>query len=146
LERQAALARLEVEELRVRLGDARSGGDVGHAIDMVEQTITALSETLDMPFGLRIEQAAQRLQVSKPTVKKWMDERFLAQVPGRSPAEVTQDSVVRVERVLDEVRQTFPARSWSEQLAALLHDRDLQQQDWAREGIEQGKRGEYVEP
>lgn len=144
LERRAALARLEVEELSVSFADARRLDDVAQVMEVTERAIAALRDTLDLPFGLRVEQAAQRLRVSKPTVKKWMDERLLEPVPERSPAEVTQDSVVRVERVLAEVRKRYPARSWSEQLAAYLHDRDLQEQDWFREGIDQGKRGEYV--
>jgi DNA-binding transcriptional regulator YiaG len=145
LERQAALARLEVEELSASVDDARTAGDTDQVMQALDHAIAALRETLNLPFGLRIEQTAKRLGVSKPTAKKWMDEGFLERVPGRSPAEVTQGSVVRVERILDDVRHRFPARSWTQQLAAFLHDRDLQGQDWFREGVEQGERGEYVE-
>ena len=98
LERCAALARLQAEQLRVCFVDARRSGDVTLLIDELELRVGSLLETLDLPFGLRVEQVAERLQVSKPTIKKWIDEQFLDQVPDRSPVEITQDSVLRVER------------------------------------------------
>lgn len=54
-------------------------------------------------------------------------------------------SAIDVERALDTIRESYPARRWSEALAAFLHDRDLLGQDWAREGIGQLRRGELVE-
>ena len=50
-------------------------------------------------------------------------------------------SVIEVERVLDRVRESYPAMRWSEALAAFLHDCDLRTQEWAREGIEQHRHG-----
>jgi len=80
----------------------------------------------DIPVGLTVAQAATRLDVSIPTVKKWIRERLLETVPGRSPIEVTQQSVVRVERILENVRLAYPAKQWTRALAAYLHDQDLQ--------------------
>jgi hypothetical protein len=34
------------------------------------------------------------------------------------------------------VRESYPARQWSEALAAFLHDRDPLGQEWARDGID----------
>jgi hypothetical protein len=82
---------------------------------------------------------------AEPTVRKWLVEGLLKRVEGRRPVEISQRSVVEVERVLGSVRENHPARRWSEALAAFLHDRDLLGQEWAREGMEQLKRGELVE-
>jgi hypothetical protein len=83
--------------------------------------------------------------VSEPTIRKWLAEGLLERVAGRKPVEVTQRSVIDVERVLGAVRESYPARRWSEALAAFLHDRDLVGQEWAREGVEQLRRGDLVE-
>jgi hypothetical protein len=56
-----------------------------------------------------------------------------------------QRSVINVECVLAAVRESYPARRWSEALAAFLHDRDLLGQEWVHEGVEQLRRGELVE-
>ena len=145
LERRAALARLEVEEMSADLAAAAAAtADVAELAAAISRSLEALRTALDLPFGLRVEQAAARLEVSKPTIKKWIGEGLLEAVPDRAPAEVTQESVVRVERILWFVRENFPARTWAQQLAAYLHDRDLQQQEWFRAGLER-KRGEYVE-
>src|SRR5262249_13179094 len=66
-------------------------------------------------------------------------------VEGHKPVEVTQRSVIEVERVLGTVRESYPARRWSEALAAFLHDRDLLGHGWAREGVEQLRQGELIE-
>lgn len=50
-----------------------------------------------------------------------------------------------VERVLDTVRESYPARRWSEALAAFLHDRDLLGRKWVREGVERLRQGELTE-
>lgn len=104
-----------------------------------------VQKALDLPGGLTVAQAAERLQVSEPTVRKWLAEGLLERVEGRKPAEIAQRSVIDVERLLEAVRDSYPARRWSEALAAFLHDRDLLGQEWAREGIEQLKRGELIE-
>jgi hypothetical protein len=59
--------------------------------------------------------------------------------------EIAQRSVIEVERVLGTVRESYPARRWSEALAAFLHNRDLLGQEWGREGVEQLRRGDLNE-
>lgn len=59
--------------------------------------------------------------------------------------EIAQRSVIDVERVLGAVRVNYPARRWSEALAAFLAGRDLLGQEWARKGLEQLRGGELVE-
>jgi hypothetical protein len=70
---------------------------------------------------------------------------LLERVEDHKPVKITQRSVIEVERVLGTVRESYPARRWSEALAAFLHDRDLLGQAWAREGLEQLRHGELIE-
>jgi DNA-directed RNA polymerase specialized sigma24 family protein len=149
LRRRAALARLEAEELADAVAELRttslSGSELKQALERVEELSARVQKALDLPGGLSVAQAAERLEVSEPTIRKWLAEGLLEPVDGRKPKEVSQRSVIDVERVLATVRESYPARRWSEALAAFLHDRDLLGQEWAREGIEQLRRGELVE-
>jgi predicted transcriptional regulator len=43
------------------------------------------------------------------------------------------------------VRASYPAWQWTKALAAYLHDRDLQSQDWVAEGMREFEHGEFVE-
>jgi DNA-binding transcriptional regulator YiaG len=149
LRRRAALARLEAEELADAVSELRSaslsGSELKQALERVETLSARVQKALDVPAGLSVAQTAERLDVSEPTVRKWLAEGLLKRAGGRKPAEVSQRSVIDVERVLATVRESYPARRWSEALAAFLHDRDLLGQDWVQEGIEQVRRGELIE-
>lgn len=149
LRRRAALARLEAEELADAVSELRTASLSKSQLERVLERVEALSarvqKALDLPGGLSVAQAAERLEVSEPTVRKWLAEGLLERVEDHKPVEVTQRSVIEVERVLDTVRESYPSRRWSEALAAFLHDRDLLGQEWAREGVEQLRHGELVQ-
>lgn len=149
LRRRAALARLEAEELADAVSELRAGSlsklELERALERVEALSARVRKALDLSGGLSVAQAAERLEVSEPTVRKWLAEGLLERVADHKPVEITQRSVIEVERVLDTVRESYPARRWSEALAAFLHDRDLLGQEWAREGVEQLRRGELIE-
>jgi hypothetical protein len=149
LRRRAALARLEAEELADAVSELRtaslSKSELERALERVEALSARVQKALDLPGGLSVAQAAERLEVSEPTIRKWLAEGLLERVEGHKPVEVTQRSVIEVERVLGTVREIYPARRWSEALAAFLHDRDLLGQEWVREGVEQLRRGELIE-
>jgi Sigma-70, region 4 len=149
LRRRAALARLEAEELADAVSELRatfrSKSELERALERVEALSARVQKALDLPGGLSVAQAAERLEVSEPTVRKWLAEGLLEQVEDHKPVEIAQRSVIDVERVLDTVRESYPSRRWSEALAAFLHDRDLLGQDWAREGVEQLRHGELIE-
>jgi excisionase family DNA binding protein len=149
LRRRAALARLEAEELADAVVELRAASRSKVKLEGIVERLEALSarmqEALDLPGGVTVAQAAERLDVSEPTIRKWLSEGLLARVAGRKPVEISQRSVVDVERVLGAVREVYPARRWGEALGAFLHDRDLLGQGWAAEGIAQLKRGELVE-
>jgi hypothetical protein len=149
LRRRAALARLEAEELADAVSELRtasvSKSELERALKRVEALSARVQKALDLPGGLSVAQAAERLEVSEPTIRKWLAESLLERVEDHKPVEITQRSVIEVERVLGTVRESYPARRWSEALAAFLHDRDLLEQGWAREGVEQLRQGELIE-
>jgi sigma-70-like protein len=147
--RRAALARLEAEELADAVSELRvtslSKSELERVLERVEVLSARVQKALDLPGGLSVSQAAERLEVSEPTVRKWLSEGLLERVEDHKPVEIAQRSVIEVERVLDTVRESYPARRWSEALAAFLHDRDLLGQEWVREGVEQLRHGELIE-
>lgn len=149
LRRRAALARLEAEELADAVAELRTASlskpELERALERVEALSSRVQKALDLPGGLSVAQAAERLEVSEPTIRKWLAEGLLERAEDHKPVEVTQRSVIEVERVLGRVRESYPARRWSEALAAFLHDRDLLGQEWAREGVEQLRHGELIE-
>lgn len=149
LRRRAALARLEAEELADAVSELRTASlskpELERVLERVETLSARVQKALDLPGGLSVAQAAERLEVSEPTIRKWLAESLLERVEGHKPVEVTQRSVIEVERVLGTIRESYPSRRWSEALAAFLHDRDLLEQDWAREGVEQMRHGELFE-
>lgn len=149
LRRRAALARLEAEELADAVSELRTASlskpELERALERVEALSARVQKALDLPGGLSVAQAAERLEVSEPTIRKWLAEGLLERAEGHKPVEITQRSVIEVERVLGTVRESYPARRWSEALAAFLHDRDLLGQGWAREGVEQLRQGELIE-
>jgi len=140
---------LEAEELADAVSELRtaslSKSELERGLERVEALSARVQKALDLPGGLSVAQAAERLEVSEPTVRKWLAEGLLERVVDHKPVEIAQRSVIEVERVLDTVRESYPARRWSEALAAFLHDRDLLGQEWAREGVEQLRRGELIE-
>lgn len=149
LRRRAALARLEAEELADAVSELRvaslSKSELERVLERVEVLSARVQKALDLPGGLSVSQAAERLEVSEPTVRKWLSEGLLERVEDHKPVEIAQRSVIAAERVLDTVRESYPARRWSEALAAFLHDRDLLGQEWVREGLEQLRHGELIE-
>jgi transposase len=157
LQRMAALAHLDAEELRLEvereqanIRAASSFADLSpKELDDFLERLSELSRrmlnTLDAPIGLSVEQAAERLNVTAPTIRKWIKDGVLTQTPGRKPAEIDPHSLIEVQRALSSVRANYPARQWTKALAAYLHDRDLQSQDWVAKGLRELERGEYVE-
>lgn len=150
LRRRAALARLEAEELADAVSELRSASGSKTKLESLVERLEALSARMQealgqLPGGVTVSQAAERLDVSEPTIRKWLDEGLLDRVEGRKPVEISQRSVIDVEHILETVRGAYPARRWSEALAAFLHDRDLLGQEWASKGIEQLRHGELIE-
>lgn len=127
--KQTAKSSQRQGEFRARLDEVRD------VLDSLLTEVARLQESVDVPVGMSVGQAAEILEVSEPTVRRWLSEQLLTPVEGRKPAEIEQESVVRVARILARVRDSYPERNWTRALAAYLHDRDLRHQDWAAEGI-----------
>lgn len=151
---QAGLALVDTEQMLDQVARGRKAMEQGAANDLrpqvsdfleqIETTARRLRDTLG-DAGISVAQSARRLEVSPPTVRKWLGEGLLRQVPDRKPVEVDPRSIVEVERVLANVRENYPSRQWTQALAAFLHDRDLFGQDWAAKGAADLERGKLVE-
>ena len=145
-----ALARLDAEELLLEVeseqasvsasGDSSSVSPVeyGKLLERWALLARRILDTLDVPIGVTVEQAAERLDVTAPTVRKWLKEGLLRRTEGRKPVEVDPRSLIELRRALATVREHYPARQWSKAMAAYLHDRDLQSQAWCTKA-----RGEF---
>lgn len=157
LQRMAALAHLDAEELRLEVERERvniraavalgelSPEELDNFLDRLSELSRRMLSTLDTPIGLSVEQAAERLDVTAPTIRKWLKEGLLTQTPGRKPAEIDPRSLIEAQRALSSVRANYPARQWAKALAAYLHDRDLQSQNWVAKGMREFEHGELVE-
>jgi DNA-binding CsgD family transcriptional regulator len=149
LRRRAALAQLEAEELAELVTELRSSSrskaKLERALAQLEALSARMQITLQWSGGLTVSQTAERLDVSEPTVRKWLTEGLLEPIEGRKPVEISQRSVIDLERILQGVRDAFPTQQWTKALAAFLHDRDLQSQPSFVKGRQEYERGEFVE-
>jgi hypothetical protein len=151
---QAGLALVDTEQMLDQVARERAALEQGSAKDLrpqasdfleqIEATALRLRDTLG-DAGISVEQSARRLQVSQPTIRKWIGEGLLDAIPGRKPVEVDPRSVVRVERVLGNVRESYPTREWTRALATFLHDRDLAQKLGVAKAIDEAERAGYVD-
>lgn len=152
-----ALAHLDAEELRLEVERERaniraaaslaelSPEELDSFLDRLSELSRRMLSTLDAPIGLSVEQAAERLNVTAPTIRKWLKDGLLTQTPGRKPAEIDPRSLIEARRALNSVRANYPARQWAKAIAAYLHDRDLQSQGWVAEGLREFEHGQFVE-
>ena len=157
LQRRTALAHLDAEELLLKISSERaaidsrskSSGVPPAELGALFATLVAMTERivegLDVPIGVPVEQAADRLAVTSPTVRKWLAEGLLQRTADRKPVEIDPHSLLQLEHALDAVRDNYPSRQWGKALAAFLHDQDLQRQPWATKGLSEFERGELVE-
>jgi predicted transcriptional regulator len=153
----AALAHLDAEEMYMEVERERasiraaslpaglSADELADFLDRLSKLSRRMLQTLDAPIGVSVEQAAERLDVTAPTVRRWLKDGLLRRTEGRKPTEIDPRSLIEVGRALSVVRANYPSRQWPRALAAYLHDRDLQSQDWAVEGMREFERGEFIE-
>jgi hypothetical protein len=149
LRRRAALARLQAEELAELVTELRSclrsKAKLERVLVQLEDLSARMQVTLQWPGGLTVSQTAERLHVSEPTVRKWLAEGMLKPIEGHKPVEISQRSVIDVDRILQGVRDAFPTYQWTKALAAYLHDGDLLSQRSVVKGLQEYKRGEFAE-
>src|SRR3954468_3400079 len=96
LRRRAALARLEAEELADAVSELRTASlskpELELALKRVEALSARVQKALDLPGGLSVAQAVERLEVSEPTIRKWLAEGLLERGEGPQAGEMTQRS------------------------------------------------------
>jgi hypothetical protein len=92
-----------------------------------------------------VAHAARRLGVSEPTVRSWIARGALHAITGSSPVQVEPESLRRVGRALDELREHGQDRDWLEALLDYLHDLQTRRSPALEEGLQQLERGE-LEP
>lgn len=141
LAREVASQREQIERGPAR----RSRADSLEMVEAIVEKLEVLAETLAVSVGITIEHAASTLEVSQPTVRKWLREGLLERVPESRPAQVTPESVIAVREILGRVRAGYAGLEWTRALAAYLHDRDLQDQPWLREGVASFRAGKFAE-
>lgn len=101
-----------------------------------------VQKALDLPGGLSVAQAAERLEVSEPTVRKWLVEGLLERVEDHKPVEIAQRSVIEVERALDTGPRELPGEALERGARRLpCTTATLLGQEWVREGVEQLRHG-----
>ncbi len=154
LARRTGLARLEVEDLareiyghreELKHGPAkRSRADTLAWIEAIVEKLEGLAQTLAATVGVTVDQAASMLEVSQPTVRKWLREGLLKRAPDSRPTQLTPESVISVRDVLARVRENYPEREWTRALAAYLHDQDLHAEPWFREGLAAFRAGKFA--
>jgi len=157
LQRMTALAHLDAEELLFEITNERatsrassespevSSAELNTVLASLAEIAQRIVDTLDAPIGVPVEQAAERLDVTAPTIRKWLKDGLLQRTEGRKPVEIEPRSLIELQHALATVRDGYPARQWSKALAAYLHDRDLRGQSWATKGRDEFERGEFIE-
>lgn len=110
----------------------------------VEAT-AGLLESVDHAPGVPVRRAASHLGVSDKTVLVWIERGALRAVPDLKPRQVDPQSLRRVARALDELRERGQDRDWLQALVDYVDDRDARRSDALEEGLEQVRKGE-LEP
>lgn len=95
--------------------------------------------------SVRLSVAADLLDLSLPTIRAWMEQGPLEEVPRSSPRRVTFESVIAVRPVLRDLRELGQDRNLLATVSARLEDeRDLADPE-LRQSLDQMRRGELVD-
>lgn len=120
--------------------DALESGRRDAAILAMQEAHRTLEGVGHAP-GVQVAHAARRLGVSEPTVRSWVARGALRTVTGSSPLQVEVESLRRVGRALDELRERGQDRDWLEALLDYLHDLQTRRSPALKEGLQQLERG-----
>lgn len=121
-----------VRELRVLGGlESKSVESTNAMLDRMERILDTLAPAGDPS----VAEVAATFEVSVPTIRKWIREGLLERGTDARTTRVSFESVARLDEILERVRATLPERDLTKALAAYLHDRDLLNMPWARDGI-----------
>lgn len=137
---QVTMALIALEDAH----DALKNGRRDAAIQAMQEAHHTLESVGHAP-GVPVAHAARRLGVSEPTVRSWITRGALHTITGSSPVQVEPESLRRVGRALDELREHGQDRDWLEALLDYLHDLQTRRSPALEEGLQQLERGE-LEP
>ena len=114
LQRIAALAHLDAEELRIEIENeqatvnattgsgALERANLNRHLESMARLTEQILQTLDLPIGVTVDQAAERLDVAAPTVRKWIKDGLLRRFEGRKPLEIDPRSVIELRARLEQ--------------------------------------------
>lgn len=142
--REAIEARVEEIEAIEEAELALKEGEIDEALESLSDALS-LTRSTAPPVTVRI--ASQLLGVSQPTIRAWADEGALEDLPETSPRAVTLDSVMRVRRILEELRELGRSRQIRQALLARVDDELTLQNPDLRRSLRQmrtGTRKHYV--
>lgn len=155
LARRVGQARLEAEEAKRLLAEAQErlteleagSRKLEHLLKLLREareTLARLDDALPRQLGVSVGQAAERLQVSQPTVRKWVRDGYLRALPEVKPAEISTESVLEMHAVLRRVCQAADEREPARALAAYLHDRAILDSGDFQRAFEDARAGRVV--
>jgi hypothetical protein len=124
--------------------DALRNGRRDAAIQAMREAHHTLEGVGHAP-GVPVAHAARRLGVSEPTVRSWIARGALQTINGSRPVQIKPESLRRVGRALDELREHGQDRDWLEALLDYLDDLQTRHSPAIEEGLQQLERGE-LEP
>jgi excisionase family DNA binding protein len=138
---QVAFAVVELQDARDELA-ASSQHDVSSTLKRIDDALARLDGVASVRPGLSVAEAAAYLEVSEPTVRDWLKRGVLHRVPDSKPILVERETLRRVHRLLDELRERGENRDWLHAFADCVHDRAELRRPAVVHGREQMERGE----
>jgi excisionase family DNA binding protein len=140
--RQLVASFVTLDDAITRASDALANGRVTvaeRALKQAKQTVY-----IDAP-ALTVPEVAEKLEVSRPTVRSWIAKGLLEGVPGTSPQRVKFASVQELKERLAKLRAvTKDERRFSALLREAADQRALAQPG-AQEGLQDALAGDTVE-
>jgi hypothetical protein len=100
---------------------------------------------IDFQPSVRLSVAAALLELSLPTIRAWMGDGPLREVPGSSPRRVSLSSVLEVRPVLHDLRELGQDRSLLGAVSARLEDEGTLADPELRRSLEEMRRGELTD-
>jgi excisionase family DNA binding protein len=140
--RQLIASFVTLDDAITRAGNALAGGDLAVAERALAQAKQAVQT--DAP-ALTIPEAADELDISRPTVRNWIDKNLLDAIPDSSPRRVSFASVQTLKERLSRLRAVAKDERRFSQLLRDAADQRALSQPGAREGLQDAIAGRSVE-
>jgi excisionase family DNA binding protein len=140
--RELVASFVTLDETITRASHALSTGDVA----VVERELEQAKQTVDADApALTVPEAADELDVSRPTVRSWIAKGLLDVVADTSPQRVKFASVQQLKKRLSKLRALAKDERRFSQLLREAADERALEQPGAREGLRDALAGDTVE-